>query len=409
MKILIISNLFPPHVLGGYEILCKQVCDALRKRGHSIRVLTSDHVIQGSPEVPNFPYVVERLLKLAPPFGVTPTAQALRDRGVRIHNQQMTEKVINDENPDVVFYWSQLRLGMGALRANRRANLPAAITFNDDNIRGILPRAFTLRPAGLIRWFLDHTWNRLETLQGDLGITAATCISACLQEQLVTLKLPFPMPEVIFQGIPVERWPSKEHVGKLGTGTEQDPVRLCYAGQLNPYKGVHTILEALAILSQEMPNRMIALDIAGDGDPQYKKRLQELANGLNKVKVRFLGRIPHPELVKVYHEADLFVFPSIWKEPFGLTHLEAMACGTPVVSTTDGGHGEFLRDGLNCLAFPKEKAGALAETLQRLVEDDALRYKVTKEGQRCAREDFSLDRYVIELEDFLQRTIGRTK
>ena len=52
---------------------------------------------------------------------------------------------------------------------------------------------------------------------------------------------------------------------------------------------------------------------------------------------------------------------------------------------------------------------AFVKTLQRLVEDDALRYKVTKEGQRCAREDFSLDRYVIELEDFLQRTIGRTK
>ncbi|MDX1973426.1 MAG: glycosyltransferase family 4 protein [Candidatus Sumerlaeia bacterium] len=409
MKILIISNLFPPHVLGGYEILCKQVCDALQERGHSIRVLTSDHQIPGSAEAASFPYVVERLLKLAPPFGMPPTAQALRDRGVRIHNQQTTEIVINNKNPDVVFYWSQLRLGMGALRANRPDHIPAAITFNDDNIRGILPRAFTLRPAGLVRWFLDRTWNREETLQGKLGINAATCISACLQEQLVTLNLPFPKPVVIFQGIPVERWPSKQNVGKLGSGTKEDPIRICYAGQLNPYKGVHTLLEALEVLSRRMPGRMMALDIAGDGDPKYKQQLQDLANRLTQVSVRFLGRIPHPELVNVYHEADLFVFPSIWKEPFGLTHLEAMACGTPVVSTTDGGHGEFLRDGVNCLAFPKENAGALADALQRLVEDDALRYKVTKEGQRCAREDFSLGRYVIELEDFLQRTIGRTK
>ena len=88
------------------------------------------------------------------------------------------------------------------------------------------------------------------------------------------------------------------------------------------------------------------------------------------------------------------VFPSIWSEPFGLTHLEAMASGVPVVSTANGGQGEFLRDGVNALVFEPEDAEGLACRLASLIVDDSLRRRIALGGRRLVEREFTLTRYV---------------
>ena len=75
MRILVVTNLFPPHYLGGYEILCGQVCRALEERGEEVFVLTSDHGIAAEEErnSPGLPASrVERSLEIYPPFGAPP-------------------------------------------------------------------------------------------------------------------------------------------------------------------------------------------------------------------------------------------------------------------------------------------------------------------------------------------------
>jgi glycosyltransferase involved in cell wall biosynthesis len=86
-----------------------------------------------------------------------------------------------------------------------------------------------------------------------------------------------------------------------------------------------------------------------------------------------------------------------------------MASGTPVISTADGGQGEFMRNGQNALIFPKEDSGALAACLIRLMDDPALARRLAEEGRRTVVEGFTLTGYVAQLEAFLQNGMNQTK
>ena len=395
MKILIISNLYPPVVLGGYEILCGQVCGQFVQRGHVVHVLTSDFRTEGEPagrEPEVSGPTVQRLLKLYRDFGQSEAMDRPARRRVTLYNRRIAAEVIEQVKPDVIFVWSQLRLTLGAAQSAERSGVPTCYTFNDYHISGYAPVTFSLLPRRLARFIVERTLYRQITLN-TLRLSRSTCISCCVKEELLRRGVRIENSEIIFQGIPIERFPCKENPGQIGS-----PVRLLYAGQLHEYKGVHTLLEAASIVSSGHPVRVT---IAGAGDATYVDRLKQMAQA-SKLEVDFVGKLDHDEIGACYREHDIFVFPSIWPEPFGLTHLEAMASGTPVVSTCEGGHGEFLRNNVNSLTFPRENAACLAGCLSRLIQNpnDARRLAEVARAEVAVR--FRLERYVVDLEAWLK-------
>ena len=82
-----------------------------------------------------------------------------------------------------------------------------------------------------------------------------------------------------------------------------------------------------------------------------------------------------------------------------------MASGLPVISTANGGQGEFLRDGENALIFSPDECEQLADQLERLLSDDDLFRKLSQEGRSTVEEQFSFTRYVDELEELLISTV----
>ncbi len=392
MKILIISNLYPPAVLGGYEILCGQVVQFLQQRGHQVTVVTSDH---GDAEAQQG---VLRTLKLFVPFGQPAGMHRMKRLRAARYNYRETARVIREAGFDAVFVWSLLRLTPSPLRAASDAGVPAVCTFNDENISGYLPSPFSPAPKSLLRWAADRLMPQI-TLRG-IDFPCTTCISRLIKENLVNRGLPIASSRVIYQGIPLERFPVKSSPGVIGT-----PVKLLYAGQLHPYKGVHTILSALELLKQDSLLPPFELTIAGQGPQEYTDRLRDQA-AAGDLPAKLAGSAAHHQMPEVYRAHDIFIFPSIWQEPFGLTHLEAMASGIPVVSTAHGGQGEFLIDGENCLTFPAEDAEALAGQLKRLMTDPGLSVSLAAEGRRTAEQSFSFTRYAEELEDLLAEAAG---
>jgi len=391
VKILVISNLYPPAYLGGYELLCQQVVEELRQRGHRVSVLTSDHGNAASlaPQ-PS----VHRDLQLYLPF--SEPGRVARGARWRTHqvNRRATAARIAADRPELIFVWSQLRLTLGAAQAAEESGLPVCYTFNDEHLAGYLPRAWSPAPRAMIGALADRL------LLG--GITTArlrlrhtTSISRRVRDNLVASGLHAAESRIIYQGIPVERFPLKTDPGRIGS-----PARILFVGQLVPYKGADTLIRAAHDLAAARGPDAIRLTVAGDGPGSHPAELRRLALE-GPAQVEFLGRVPHAELPALYRRHDLFVFPSRWQEPFGLTHLEAMASGLPVVSTADGGHGEFLRDNQNALVFPKGNPEALAARISALLDDPGLGKRLALAARTMVDTDFSLARYVTQLESWL--------
>lgn len=399
MKLAFVSNLYPPHILGGYERLCALVRDGLVQRGHRVSVLTSDHGVAGGNGVEGATCDgVYRTLRLTCPFDRPADHGRPARWRATVHNRRVARAFFEAERPDLVFVWSQLRLSLGAALAARDLGLPVAYTFNDEHPLGYAAPPFTLQPRGLARFALDRgalpelTWSRL-----DLG--RVTCISRSLRDRLVAGGVPVGHAQIIYQCVPDEhRFAPRADLGGL-----HDPARVLFLGQLHAYKGVHTLIDAVGRLLAG--GRRVRLTVAGAGPEPYTARLRALAEPIAGA-VTFLGAVPPADLAALYREHDLFAFPSLGVEAFGLTFLEAMASGLPVVASTGGGHSEALVDGANSLTFPAEDAPALAAALARVLDDAALRRRLAEAGVATVRERFTTARYVTELEAFLEKAVG---
>jgi len=379
LRILIVSNLYPPEIQGGYEILCAQVVGWLRAQDHEVVVLTS----AGGPQSP----AELRTLQLSSPFPAPARRGRVHLLKLQQWNRTATARAIAQLRPELIFLWSQLRLGSGPARAAEASNIPVVYTWNDDHILGLAPVQWGLKPRRLVGALSDRTWARAASWSG-LKFRRAITISQKLRDILQRGGYPGEL-QVLYQGIRLEDFACKEKPGAIGS-----PGRLLYVGQLHDYKGVHTLLEALP----HCPDWN--LTIVGAGNPLYVQKLKDLAEPFGE-RVSFLGRLPHAQLSQVYQEHDAFVFPSIWDEPYGLTHLEAMASGLPLVATLHGGHGEHLRDGVNCLGFLKGSAEELARALRLLHSDPALACRLAQQGRELVVQELNFERYARQVEEVL--------
>lgn len=392
MNILVISNLYPPAYLGGYELLCEQVVDTLRQRGHRVTVLTSNHGT--GPGLLHQPHV-HRDLELYLPF--SEPAQVARLARLRTHraNERIAARWIAALQPDLIFVWSQLRLTLGAARAAERSGRPVAYTFNDEHLAGYRPRPWAPAPRAALAALADRVVFRAITT-ASLTLRHTTSISRRLRDNLAANGVSAADSRIIYQGIPVERFPCKDAPGGIGV-----PARILFVGQLLPYKGADTLIEAAHRLAAQRGADGLRVTIAGDAPGSHPDELRRLALA-GPARIEFRGRVPHHELPPLYRAHDLFVFPSRWQEPFGLTHLEAMASGLPVISTADGGHGEFLRDNWNALVFPKGNPGALADRISVLLDTPGLGKRLALAARAMIDTEFSLARYVTQLESWLE-------
>ena len=111
----------------------------------------------------------------------------------------------------------------------------------------------------------------------------------------------------------------------------------------------------------------------------------------------WVGGLPYDDLVACYRNADLFVFPSVWEEPFGMPNIEAMACGVPVIATRSGGIPEFVRHGETGLLVERGDADDLAKAIITVLSDATLRCSMAEAGRRLAAERFTWRRIADDL------------
>jgi glycosyltransferase involved in cell wall biosynthesis len=175
-----------------------------------------------------------------------------------------------------------------------------------------------------------------------------------------------------------------------------DALRVGYAGQWEPDKGIYDLLEAWPAVKSSVPSARLCLA----GGAQLWKTVSEVPGAVACTeKVREMERngmlttvdsMPRNQMPAFWNSLEVAVVPSL-HEAFGLVALEAMACGIPVVAAAVGGLKEIVQEGESGLLFPPGNASALAQALVTLLTNETLRQRLAQGALRRA-EMFSLER-----------------
>lgn len=170
-----------------------------------------------------------------------------------------------------------------------------------------------------------------------------------------------------------------------------------YGGGYVLFSGKHRYYKGIEYLVRAAVHIQAPVVIAGDG-PE-RPRCEALAKELG-VQIAFPGELPHEELVAHLHGCEVFAFPSVARsEAYGISMLEAHACGKPVVATRLGTGVEFVnRDGETGWNVPPRDADALAEAVNSLLADGALRRRMGETARLRVSREF--DAAVIARQEF---------
>jgi L-malate glycosyltransferase len=180
------------------------------------------------------------------------------------------------------------------------------------------------------------------------------------------------------------------------TPREKSSIVLGVAKNLEPVYGFDILLKALAILKGRTKPRF-CLRIAGEG--AEKRHLEELAIQLGiSSDIDFQGKIAQSEMPAFYGSLDIFINPSR-SESFGVSILEASACGLPVVASDVGGIPEVVMNGETGLLVPSEDSESLAAAILRLSTDAELRASMGSAGRSFVRKKYSIELALLRMNE----------
>jgi D-inositol-3-phosphate glycosyltransferase len=278
--------------------------------------------------------------------------------------------------------------GMVAAEIKRVTGIPFVITFH------ALGRVRRMH-QGEADDFPDERF----TIEDQIVAEADRIIAECPQdeEDLVQLYDADPGKTVIIPcGFdPSEMWPISKPLARVALGLSPEDRVVLQLGRMVPRKGVDTAISGFARMVRDHCIEAQMLVVGGESDlpdpavtPEIG-RLQSIAKAEGVAdRVRFVGRRGRDDLKYYYSAADLFVSVP-WYEPFGITPVEAMACGTPVIGSNVGGIKFTVRDGETGYLVPANEAGQLAERMAHLYQHPKLLSLFGRQGVRRVNEMFT--------------------
>jgi glycogen(starch) synthase len=365
MKISIISNLYLPHVLGGYELGCAEIAERVAQAGHEVEVLTSRvvgrlhrlHERVGTARInrvfaPLFEYEKQPALHSSPEWH---TRHARAQAGTIPENVSALLAQWKTFQPDVVWAFNIVGLGtLGILECLAYAGYPTVIHHMD---------------------FLDVPLSAHHAPPGRVARAKARLIAiSCSEftrtrnEELGT----YGKHLVIPNGIHFPDTTPSPATSRTGNDGD-DTFRFICFGQITQEKGIVELLVAFRHLLAIRPGRKIHLTIQGPcHSPPFldSLRTQILQDDLQET-VTLAGPVPKEELLSGLSRYDAAVMLLNKHEAFGYAPLEASAAGLPVIFPRSSGAASFLPESDPLLLRERDNAQATAKTMARCVDNPA--------------------------------------
>lgn len=372
MRLLAITNLYPPQELGGYGRSIADFVWGLQQLGHSVQVVSSDAPYLG-PATSTGPSgeSVDRSLQLKGSY----------EGGVRPIQEPITRARIDATNQACLQGWLSQGPWDGVLVGNLDLFGPELL----------VPLLTSAIPIQHHVGFVNPPYHpSAYPRHGRYKLVAA---SHAVRHSLIQAGLPLEPDAVVYPGARMELF------GEAATGMPRPlpadgsparPLKVCFAGLLMASKGAHTVVEALINLRHRgihVQATMAGAAFQRGYQQQLEQMLQEAGLGDN---VQFVGQLERPALARMLALHHVGVFPSIHPEAFGIVAAEMLASGLVLISSGVGGAAEVLEPDVSGLLFEPGNPSSLAQRLEQLVHSPALALQLAAAGAQRGHEHFSV-------------------
>lgn len=442
MKILVITNLYPPHLADTEDFRCQNVTEALSERGHTIHVLTSTcglvseeghttHAVGVGSTVR-----VQRQLRVNGKFDQSAVSGVGSLRELEARNNAILREAIIEFAPDVLHVGSLRGLSKSLLVTLHRTRVPTCFSIGDswlDELRDDpwlawwhrekVPAMQKMQRSSLevsgqrAKWdavtptFLIPGVNRLpaifdrdtpdEIAPNSIGTPALHHLyfsSPALRDITAAAGFQVAHGKVIHPGVDTRLFN-----GELKPADA--PVRkFLVAARLTPHSGIATAIDALQLIRAQGVKATLTVFGRGSSEVLAKLRTQAVQA---EMPVEFRASGLQRDLPQIYRAHDAFIYPVECEELFVGAPLEAMACGLPVIVNQSYGAEALFRSEESCLAFPSGDAAALAARMLELSQTPNLAAQLAQIGQNEVLTRYQFTTSVEEIERCLEDTIAQ--
>ncbi len=369
VRLLVLSNLYPPVVRGGYEVECRDVVDHLRAT-HEVTVLASS---LGAADAPADPRVLRRL-----PW--TGDNRRLDSALALVQARRATSEVartLSEVRPDALYVWNAAGMPAAALRALQLSGLPLLIRvceywfaelYPRDPLARYLPGG--IRPPGTRLRAPEALWaavTRRLARSRPLRLDWTTPLPAavCWNSGFVAAAAPAPPAfAVVHRAVVI---PSNARTAELeAIPRDPEPRRVLFVGRLDEQKGAATVVAALSLLRTR--GVRATLRLVGAGTAAEREALEALARAEGVADaVRFLGPLRGAAFAAEVSRAAAWCVPSVWDEPAPLTCTEAVLARAPAIFSRVGGIPEMYAEGEHALFHERGDAAGCAAAIEAVL------------------------------------------
>ncbi len=339
MKILIISNYYPPHYIGGYELACLNTVNFLKSCGHEVFVLTGNFIQESF----HFESIYRKLKYInydKPSFW--------NKHKVETHNYHLTKKVIQNIQPDLVYLWSLRLVSLSPAIAVQDLKVKRIFEIGDFWMKGYCSNSILSKIKRSIKSILPFTICK------EVDYSPAICVSKWVEAKM----------KETYHSKQTYVIPNGTTIYEKKKKDLKKTINYMFCGRLDYSKGLDLALRAFSSLKDQGIYNF-SLNVYGEGDNKYLKTCKNMVNVLNLNKeVHFLGK--KTSLKTAYDSNDILLMPTRMEEPFGLVIIEAMAAGVVVIASTGYGPSEIISHKKNGLLFIREDVEDLSYNILKI-------------------------------------------
>ena len=402
MKVLLISNLLPPEVYGGYEMRAYEIGKLLEARGHSVSFVTSQYSSRYSGQQTSENEVF-RIFTYIPPSSFKNRFRAI-DRlwnrllcsAIGLRNYEALRHFLINRTFDIAYIFNTERIGIATVLAIQEKAIPLVWHAGDN----YLAKHFSYWPglSPLYQFFHQVVLRKVTTMERKIDFSNLLLVSEFLKNDFTKKGFRMKNPVVISRPITTQI------------------VAAPYAPSLPPYffmacridaqKGIHIAIEACHLLQKALPNQEWSLLFAGVSRNSYLDQMYRLIKKYHLgLRIKYLGRISREEVIQRMQKAVAFINAPIYGEPFAGTVLEAITNNAPLLTSNDGSALEVVKPGLTCLVHEKFDASCLARNMQSILSETGLAARISAAAKADVLNRFSAEVILDKTEAYLKGAI----